>query len=234
MQYLWVTFHGSLQVSQKITIFVLKWHLLAMVGQQYLNSIFAGDNSAFKQFYIECRGLFMAYFSKHYPKTEVPLSDLYQDSIMEFWSQIIDGKITEVSLQCSLSTYIISIGINKMREGYRRIQKQEKLVEALKKHPDIYRVSGGAKSPIIMSHDPNEDYIENIRSRLDFLKNQYEKLGYPCTLLLRYTWYNNMTDDDILKAFDGHFANTNSLKTKRFKCRKILDNMYKAWKTAQE
>lgn len=205
-----------------------------MVGQQYLKNIFAGDNSAFKQFYIDCRGLFMAYFSKHYPKTEVSLVDLYQDSIMEFWSQIVDRKITEKSLLCSLSTYIISIGINKMQEGYRRIQRQEKLADALKKYPDTYRVSGGAKSPIITIYDPDEEHMESMHNRLEFLKNQYEKLGYPCTLLLRYTWYNNMTDDDILKAFDGHFANTNSLKTKRFKCRKTLDNMYKAWKAVKE
>lgn len=201
-----------------------------MIDQQFLKSIFAGDNSAFQRFYGECRTLFLAYFSKHYPATKVSLTDLYQDSIMEFWAQIVDGKITEERLQCSPSTYVISIGINKMREGYRGLQKQDKLTEALKEHPDAYRVSAGTKTPVIIIDDRDEDYKENLRNRLAFLKTQYEKLGYPCTLLLRYTWYNNMTDDDILKAFGGYFANTNSLKTKRFKCRKTLDNMYKAWK----
>lgn len=205
-----------------------------MVDQQFLKSIFEGDNSAFQRFYGECRALFMAYFAKHYPTTKVPLKDLYQDSIMELWSQIVDGKMTEERLKCSLSTYVISIGINKMREGYRGLKKQDKLADALKEHPDAYHVSGSAKTPVFRIDDRDEAYKDNLRNRLAFLKTQYEKIGYPCTLLLRYTWYNKMTDDEILNAFDGYFKNTDSLKSKRFKCRKSLDNMYKAWLKAQE
>ena len=205
-----------------------------MIDKQFLNSIFTGDNTAFTKLYEECRVLFMAFFAKHYPGTKVPLQDLYQDSITELWSQIIDGKLTEDSLRCSLSTYVISIGINKMREGYRGVKKADKISEALKQQPDAYRISGGVKTPILDLEDREEAQKENIRLRLEFLKKKYEELGYPCTLLLRYTWYNKMSDDKILEAFGGYFANTDSLKSKRFKCRKTLDNMYKAWKTSQE
>lgn len=205
-----------------------------MIDKQFLNSIFAGDNTAFTKLYKECRELFMAYFAKHYPGTKVSLQDLYQDSITELWSQIIDGKLTEDTLRCSLSTYVLSIGINKMREGYRGVQKADKIAEALKQRPATYRISGGAQTPILEIEDREEAEKENIRLRLEFLKKKYEELGYPCTLLLRYTWYNNMTDDKILEAFGGYFANTNSLKSKRFKCRKTLDNMYQAWKKTIE
>ena len=205
-----------------------------MIDKQFLNSIFTGDNTAFTKLYKECRELFMAFFAKHYPGTKVSLQDLYQDSITEFWAQIIDGKLTEDSLRCTLSTYVISIGINKMHEGYRGVQKADKIVDALKQHPCAYQIAGGAKTPILDIEEGEEAEKENIRLRLEFLKKKYEELGYPCTLLLRYTWYNNMTDDKILEAFGGYFANTNSLKSKRFKCRKTLDNMYKAWKSSQE
>lgn len=205
-----------------------------MVDREFLRSIFEGDNAAFQRFYEECRTLFLAYFSKHYPSTKVSLKDLYQDSIMELWSQIIDGKMTEERLKCLLSTYVISIGINKMREGYRGLQKQDKLAEALKEHPDSYLVSGGAKTPIFVIKEDEEEKEERIRERLCFLKAKYKDLGYPCTLLLRYTWYNNMTDNEILEAFGGYFANINSLKSKRFKCRQALNNMYDAWKKTQQ
>ena len=204
-----------------------------MVDQQFLKSIFSSDNTAFTRFYRECRTLFLAYFSKHYPTTKVSLTDLYQDSIMEFWSQIVSGKITEERLQCSPSTYVISIGINKMHEGDRGVKKIDKIIEALKQQPDAYRISGGVKIPILDIEDREEAQRENIRLRLEFLKQKYEEIGYPCTLLLRYTWYNKMSDDKILEAFGGYFANTNSLKSRRFKCRKTLDNMYKAWKSTQ-
>lgn len=205
-----------------------------MIDKPFLSSIFAGDNTAFTKLYKECRELFMAYFAKHFPGTKVSIQDLYQDSITEFWSQIIDGKLTEESLRCSVSTYVVSIGINKMREGYRGVQKADKIAEALKQHPSAFRISGGAKTPILDIEDREKAEKENIRLRLAFLKKKYEELGYPCTLLLRYTWYNNMTDDKILEAFGGYFANTNSLKSKRFKCRKTLDNMYQAWKKTIE
>lgn len=205
-----------------------------MIDKQFLNSIFAGDNTAFTKLYEECRKLFMAYFTKHYPNTKVSLPDLYQDSITELWSQIIEGKLTEESLRCSLSTYVISIGINKIREGYRADKKIAKIAEVLKERPDSYCISGGIKKTVPQFDDRDEAAKENLRLRLEFYKKRYETLGYPCTLLLRYTWYNNMTDERILEAFGGYFANTNSLKTKRFKCRKSLENMYNAWKISQE
>lgn len=204
-----------------------------MADQKYLNSLFKGDNTAFQRFYAECRALFMAYFIKHYPNSEVPLTDLYQDSIMEFWSQIIYGKITESSLRCSLSTYVISIGINKMREGFRAIQKKGKLLEALRKHPDSYLKSGDTNIPVPVNDNRKEISNEDVRQKIEFLKAKYEDLGYPCTILLRYTWYNNMSDEKIQKAFGGYFANTDSLKSKRFKCRKSLGNMYNAWIKSQ-
>lgn len=205
-----------------------------MADQEFLKSIFEGDNTAFQRFYAECRALFMAYFTKHYPNSKVSLTDLYQDSIMEFWSQIIYGKITENSLRCSLSTYVISIGINKMRDGFRAILKKGKLLETLRDHPDSYRVSGGTSIPVTAIDSREEIRDEEVRSKIEFLKDKYEDLGYPCSILLRYTWYNNMSDEKILEAFGGYFANKDSLKSKRFKCRKSLGNMYKAWINSQE
>lgn len=205
-----------------------------MADQKFLKSIFEGDNTAFQRFYAECRALFMAYFTKNYPNSGVSLTDLYQDSIMEFWSQIIYGKITEGSLRCSLSTYVISIGINKMRDGFRAILKKGKLLEALRKHPDSYLKSGGMNTPVPINDNREEMSNEDVRQKIEFLKAKYEDLGYPCTILLRYTWYNNMSDEKILEAFGGYFANTDSLKSKRCKCRKSLGNMYKAWINSQE
>lgn len=202
-----------------------------MTDQNFIKRIFIGDNAAFRQFYIECRTLFMAYFTKHYPNTKISLTDLYQDSIMETWCQIVDGKMTEGHLRCSLTTYVISIGLNKMREGYRGLKKQDKLYDVLKKHPDAYSVVGESKIPVLVTEDEHND--EYVLEKMNFLKAKYKKLGYPCSLLLRYTWYNNMTDNEILEAFGGYFANTNSLKTKRYKCRQTLNNMYNAWKISR-
>ena len=84
--------------------------------------------------------------------------------------------------------------------------------------------------------DPYQDSDESLDRLLEwseFLRKKYEELGYPCNQLLRDTWYNNMTDSDILYAFGGYFSNTNVVKTKRYKCHKALLNMFNAWKSSQ-
>ena len=124
-----------------------------MVDYQFLKSIFADENTAFTKLYGECRELFLAFFAKHYPGTKVSLTDLYQDSIMELWSQIVDGRITEERLKCSLSTYVISIGINKMHEEYRGLEKQYKGQEKMLNDDDLYfLLTGGLERPY---HNPN-------------------------------------------------------------------------------
>ena len=216
-----------------------------MIDQQFQNSIFAGDNTAFTKLYKECRELFMAYFAKHYPGTKVSLTDLYQDSIIELWVQIVDGQITEECLKCSLSTYVVSIGINKMHEEYRGFQKQENGQKKMLNNDDLYSlltggqerpssfiVSGGAPKPITPINSGSE-LSEDRLKKLRFYESKYKELRYPCNLLLRYTWYENMADNDILIAFGGYFSNTNSLKSKRVKCKNTLENMYDAWKISQ-
>ena len=60
------------------------------------------------------------------------------------------------------------------------------------------------------------------------------EMKYPCNMLLRYTWYDNMTDSKILEAFGGYFSNTDVIKSRRYKCHKTLLNMYNAWKISHE
>ncbi len=233
--------------------------------QEFLKSIFAGDNTAFQKFYAECRSLFLASLHKQYPYTTVSLEDLYQDSVMELWSQIIDGKLTEDRLTRSLASYIIGIGINKLKEESRRIKKDSKLKKGepiFKKHRTpieeidedtedsrafplqskkqqtelkrdtaindiLYRFQ--RKVQIDLDDDTDES-TELLREWSDFLQLKYEELGYPCNKLLKDTWYNNMTDDEILQDF-SEYANTNVIKSKRYKCHKALLNMFNAWRS---
>ncbi len=200
-----------------------------MIDQQLRNSIFAGNNVAFTLFYEKTREKIMAYFSKKYPDKKDSFPDLFQDSTMELWSQIIDRKITEQSLKCSLETYVISIGINKMHEDFRRIVKKNKIAETLKYRPDSYHNN----KPMFLDNSGDEARNERLCEWSDFLKNKYEDLPFPCNQLLRDTWYNEMTDKEILEAFNGYFDNTNVIKTKRYKCHKTLLNMFNAWKNAK-
>ena len=242
-----------------------------MIDQEFLKSIFAGDNTAFQQFYGECRTLFLAHFHKRYPNTKVSLTDLYQDSVMELWSKIMDGKLTEDGLTCKPSSFVISIGENKLKEETRKIVKDSRLKKGepnFKKRKSIFEtledendVEDTKAYPLqskkqqkelerdsrinqtlyliqrkvqIDPQDDSDDALERLREWSEFLQNKYEDLGYPCNQLLRETWYNDLTDNEIMEVFGGYFANTNDINTKRYKCHKALLNMYKVWKCSQK
>lgn len=100
-----------------------------MVDQQFIKSLFAGEDSAFQRFYKESRGVFMGYFAKAHPNSEVPFVDLYQDSVIILWSKIVDGKITEEGFKTlnSLKSYLIEIGKNKFYEKSRQLEKESQL-----------------------------------------------------------------------------------------------------------
>ena len=245
--------------------------LQVMINQQFLKKIFAGDNAAFQQFYGECRTLFLAHFHKRYPKTKVSLTDLYQDTVMELWSKIMEGRLTEESLTCKLSSFVISIGENKLKEETRRIIKDSRLkkgepifkkrksvldtlededetddtkaypLQSKKQQKELERDTRINQTLYLMqrkvqinSQEDSDDAIERLREWSEFLQKKYEELGYPCNQLLRDTWYNDLTDNEIMEAFGGYFSNTNVIKTKRYRCHKALLNMFNAWKYSQK
>ena len=241
-----------------------------MIDKQFLNSIFAGDNIAFTKLYKECRELFMAYFAKHYPGTKVNVPDLYQEAIIQLWSNIMAGKISEkgFTTERGLFSYVIEIGINKFKEESRKLSKDDKLkkgervykkrstnseetenneedtekfpLQSKKQQQELEKMTRINETAYLLYNkkqvDPYQDSDESLERLLEwseFLREKYEELGYPCNQLLRDTWYNNMTDSDILEAFGGYFSNTNVVKTKRYKCHKALLNMFNAWKGSQ-
>lgn len=204
-----------------------------MSERELQKGVFSGSNGAFEKLYTQCREPFMKYFRRRFPATETSLPDLFQESVVALWRQIADGKLTEDGLHCSLQTYLISIGSNKMHEGFRNMQRGGRLLDALREHPDSYRVAGGTRTALYKRGVDEEDE-EKSRAWTEFLRTKYEELGYPCAQLLRDTWYNEMSDNDILLAFNGYFANTDVVKSKRYKCHKSLLNMFNAWKKATQ
>lgn len=191
--------------------------------QQLIDAILSRDDSVWISFYEECRDRFIAYFRKKYPNTTVDLFDLYHDAIMAVWSQIIEGR----QITVKLSTYVISVGINKMHEMHRNEKKKESIKTGLGTTPTNFMTSKGVLKPLTDIHD-----IDDYQEKLDFVKEKIKELKFPCDKILQDTWYYNMTDEEILADFEGYFKNTNVIKSRRFKCHKALKNMYKAWLNA--
>src|SRR4051794_41115573 len=90
--------------------------------QQLIESLKQGNADALQQFYSAHRREFISWVQKAFGYPPEEATDIYQDSIIVVYENILSEKIT--SLNASLKTYLFSIGKNKL---LRKIDKDKKL-----------------------------------------------------------------------------------------------------------
>lgn len=79
------------------------------------------DINKLSQWYETNKAPFIRFIGKHYDTLKSDdIEDLYQESIMALYQNIRTNKLTE--LKCSLSTYLIRIGMNKANSLLKQIQ----------------------------------------------------------------------------------------------------------------
>ena len=131
--------------------------------------------------------------------SEDEAKDIYQEAILAFWQKAASRKLV---LTSKISTYIYSICKNLWR----------KELEKKKKHSHE-EVDG----EVYQTHEQEE------RSRI--VMECIEELGEACKKILTYYYYDGLSMSDISKKLK--FANTDTAKTKKYKCKKKLDVLIK-------
>jgi len=225
------------------------------MNDSVIDALFAGDSSALSELFTDFRGLFEKYFMKHHPKSKEIIPDLFQDSIMELWSQIINGKLTKEKLKVSLATYLISIGQNKYNESVRRFIRFKRFKNDIPQYVRKAKTEEEPEDPkaiqskkqqkeldtninpnLYMKERPISIYEYNLsddddkQKRLEVLKfveEQVGKMKEPCRSVLISTWYNNMRDEEIMKMSRGSYNTISAVKTRRFRCHKKLEAIIK-------
>ncbi|MBV6643949.1 MAG: sigma-70 family RNA polymerase sigma factor [Cyclobacteriaceae bacterium] len=131
--------------------------------------------------------------------TEEEAQDVYQEALIAFWQKAASGKLV---LTSKISTYLYSICQNQWRKELdrkSRLSREEK--------------------------DGNEyqSYEEDETFRI--VMQCIGELGDPCKSLLTYYYFDGMSMTDIAKKLN--FANQDTAKTKKYKCKKRLDSLIK-------
>ena len=132
--------------------------------------------------------------------TEQEAKDIYQDAIIVFWQKATSGKLT---LTSKISTYIYSICLNLWRkelERKKRFSNEEK---------DTPQYSDAEQ-----------------QERIKIIRNCINQLGDTCKKVLTYFYYEKMSMTEIATRLG--FANTDTAKTKKYKCKKKLDELVKS------
>ncbi|MDH5598036.1 MAG: sigma-70 family RNA polymerase sigma factor [Cyclobacteriaceae bacterium] len=132
--------------------------------------------------------------------SEEEAKDIYQEALLVFWQKAISGEFV---LTSKISTFIYSVCQNLWRKELdrkKRLSNEEK---------DSLEFQDG-------------DQKEKAKIVLDCI----DQLGDTCKNILMYYYYDGMSMSEIAEKLG--FANTNTAKTKKYKCKMKLDELVKS------
>jgi RNA polymerase sigma factor (sigma-70 family) len=131
--------------------------------------------------------------------------DVLQEALVVLWERVRDGSF---EYRAKLSTFLYAIAKN---IWFRRLARQRREVEM----PDEY------DAPDCETLLPSEEMEEN--ERVLAVQQSMERIGYPCReLLLLFYWEENSMDEIAQKL---GFANADTVKSKKYQCKKALEKL---------
>ncbi|MCS6824769.1 MAG: sigma-70 family RNA polymerase sigma factor [Cytophagaceae bacterium] len=137
--------------------------------------------------------------------TEDEAKDIYQESLIVLWQKVISDDFV---LSSKLSTYLYSICQNLWRKELDRKSKHT------------------GEDEINKSEINDLDKTE----RINIINKCINELGETCKAILTYYYFDNLSMSDIAEKMG--FANSDTAKTKKYKCKQELDKkirtLYKA------
>jgi len=132
--------------------------------------------------------------------TEDEARDVYQDALVVFWQK---ARSSSFVLTSKMSTYIYSICQNLWRKELdrkKRLSNEER--------------------------DTAESIDMEKPEREKIIAQCLEQLGETCRKVLMYYYFDEMSMQEIADKLG--FANTDTAKTKKYKCKQKLDELVKA------
>jgi RNA polymerase sigma factor (sigma-70 family) len=138
--------------------------------------------------------------------TEEEARDVYQDALIVFWQKATSGNLV---LTSKISTYIYSICQNLWRKELdrkKRLSNEEK------------------DTPVALDTETAE------RERI--IAKCIDQLGDTCKKVLTYYYFDEMSMQEIADKMG--FDNTDTAKTKKYKCKRKLDELVKAQYSEQD
>jgi len=138
--------------------------------------------------------------------TEDEARDVYQDALVVFWQKARSGNLV---LTSKISTYVYSICQNLWRK---ELDRKKRLSNEEKDSAESLDLDGPEREKIIA--------------------RCMEQLGDTCRKVLMYYYFDEMSMQEIADKLG--FANTDTAKTKKYKCKQKLDELVKAQYTEQD
>jgi len=169
-----------------------------MKESELLSKIHKGDEKALEYLYKKYYRM-MTRMVMTNNGTEQEAKDIYQEALIVFWQKAVSGNLV---LTSKISTYLYSICLNLWRK---ELDRKSRLSHEEKDSPFL--------------HDNERE------ERIKIVHECINELGDTCRKILTYYYFDGMSMSDIAEKLD--FANTDTAKTKKYKCKKRLDSLIK-------
>lgn len=176
-----------------------------MKEKEIFDKICSGDEGALDLVYTKYYRM-MTKLIVNNSGTEQEAKDIYQEALVVFWQKAVSGNLVMTS---KMSTYIYSVCYNLWR----------KELERKKRHTNEQKDSFEYQD-----HDKEE--------RIKIIGECVNALDDTCKKVLTYFYFDGRSMSDIAEKLG--FANTNTAKTKKYKCKKKLDELIKRKYTEQD
>lgn len=166
-----------------------------------------GSDLLFKKIYEDNRDKFLN-FARKYNLSQEDNIDIYQDTYIVFYNNVMEGKIE--SFTSSISTYLFGIGkyliFNKMKKNNKTINPDFDL-SIIREQEDL--------------EDSNlEMETEELTTEQVLLKKYFVTLGKKCQELLTLFYYRGFTIKDIIQT--SEYTSENVVKSAKSRCLKTL------------
>lgn len=170
-----------------------------MKDKEVLLKIHQGDEDALKYLYKKYYGMIVKMIVKN-QGNEQEAKDIFQEALIIFWQKLNNGQLT---LTSKISTYLYSVCLNLWRKELKR------------------------KSRLSHEEKDSREYQQNEQKESHQIIHQcIESLGETCQKVLTYYYFDRFSMQEIAEKLG--FSNTDTAKTKKYKCKKKLDQLIKA------
>ena len=170
-----------------------------MKDQEVLERIRRGDEKALDYLYKKYYKMMTRLVTSN-SGSEQDAKDIFQDALIVFWQKAASGKLV---LTSKISTYIYSVCQNLWRKELDR------------------------KSRLVNEAKDGEEFIDqDSKERSKIIHQCISALGDTCQKVLSYYYFDGLSMELIAEKMG--FANTDTAKTKKYKCKKKLDELVKA------
>ena len=190
-----------------------------MTDKEYIKRFTVNDQAAMAGFYDRVYPQFVSYFRNKFKKPEEYSMDLFHDSYMAMYDNILCGKLTPDNLTSSLYQYLLGIAIRKMQAGDRKTHELDK-VPIYHTGPEEEVTLDTKVQKKLMDEADAEESEKKLEELKDFVERAVSELAPPCNELLRNFYWNRMSGTEIATAMN--YSNADSVKTQKNKCMKKL------------